>query len=117
MSSTSAIGCPSVPSGYIQPENAEGFPKGLVTELLYDGSYILLLTRAFDGQKLVQLREQEVRCNAAVPASILRNRYTSPKNLFTNPSFHFVRKETVLPIQLLKVASGIWYLPRTGSPL
>ena len=101
MSPTCDARCPSVPSGYINPEGAEGFPKSLVTELLHNGSYILLLTHAFDGQKLVQLREQKVRCDAPVPAAMLRNRYTSARNLPTNLCFHIVREEAVLPIQLL----------------
>jgi len=96
-----AAGCPSVPSGYFQPEGAEGFPKGLVTELLHNGSYVLLTACAFDLQKLVQLREQKVRCDAPVPSAMLRYRYTSARNLPTNLCFHIVREEAVLPIQLL----------------
>ena len=98
---TSNAGCPSVPRRYINPEGAEGFPKGLVTELLHDGRYILLLTHAFDGQKVFQLGKQQVRCNATVPAAMLRNGYTSARNLLTNLCFHIVREEAVLPIQLL----------------
>ena len=98
---TSTAGCSSVPCRYFKPESTEGFTERLVTELLYNGSYILLLTRAFDGQKVVQLREQKVRCNATVPATMLRNRYTSARNLSTNLCFHIVRQKTVLPVQLL----------------
>jgi hypothetical protein len=96
-----AAGCPSVASRYFQPESAEGSPKGLVTELLHKGSYILLLIHAFDCQKVFEPREQQVGGNAAVPATMLRNRYTSVCNLLTNLHFHFLREEALLPIQLL----------------
>ena len=52
-------------------------------------------------QKLLKSREQKVRCDATVPASMLRHRYTSARNLLTNLCFHIVREEAVLPIQLL----------------
>jgi len=45
---TCTAGCPSVPCRHFQPESAEGLPKGLVTELLHDGSYVLLTAHAFD---------------------------------------------------------------------
>ncbi len=96
-----ATGCPSVPCGHFQPKSAEGFPKGLVTELLHDGSYVLLTAHAFDLQKLIKLRKQQVRCDATVPAAMLRYRHTSARNLPTNLCFHIVREKAVLPIQLL----------------
>jgi len=68
---TSATGCPSVPCRYINPKGSEGFSKGLVTELLHNGSYVLLTAHAFDLQKLLNLRENQVRCDAPVPASML----------------------------------------------
>jgi len=73
----------------------------LVTELLHNGSYVLLAAHAFDPQKLLKPGQKQVRCNATVPASMLRYRYTSTRNLPTNLCFHIVREEAVLPIQLL----------------
>ena len=101
MSPTSAVGSPSVSRRHLQPKGAEGFPKGLVTELLYDGSHILLFTHAFDLQKVVKPREQQVRCDAPIPATMLRDRYTRIYNRFADLRFHMVREEAVLPIQLL----------------
>jgi len=101
MSPTGAVRSSSVPSRYFQPESAERFPKGLVTELLHNGSYVLLTACAFDLQKLLKPRENQVRCEAPVPASMLRNRYTSVCNLPTNLCFHVLREEAVLTIQLL----------------
>jgi len=41
-------GSPSVPCRYINPKSAEGFTERLVTELLHNGSYVLLTAHAFD---------------------------------------------------------------------
>jgi hypothetical protein len=97
----SAAGCPSVPCWHLQSKSTEGFPKGLVTEPLHNGSNVLLTTHAFDLQKFIKPGEQQVRCNAPVPATMMRDRYTSFHKLLTNACLHIVRKEAVLSIQLL----------------
>jgi hypothetical protein len=47
---------------------------------LHSRSYLLRVTNAFDGQKIVKPRELQVGCNASVPATMLRYRYTSIRN-------------------------------------